>query len=301
MQSNTHFHHHVPPVAARCLPERLLNAISHLPVEKIEELRLYAGRCAFITSAGKNVSTGVILGAGEIFDILTRMCQGSLYRYEESIKEGYLTLSGGIRVGVGGYAATRAGQITGVSRVRSLILRIPHDKSIAVREATERLIRDGSMLVYAPPGVGKTTLLRSVAREIAAAPLSRRTVVIDTREELQAGLGDPDLNLTVLSGYPRACGIEIAVRSLGAEIILCDEIGSRRDADAILNAANCGVPLLATAHAKSIAELLSRPYLAELHASGVFSTYAALGRNGSGGFSFGFSTRAAAEKERGGK
>ncbi len=292
---------HLPPVVARCLPERLLNAISHLPVVQIEELRLYAGRCAFITSESKNVSTGVILGSGEIFDILTRMCQGSLYRYEESIKEGYLTLSGGIRVGVGGYAATRGGQITGISRVRSLILRLPHETEVSVHPITERLTKDGSMLVYAPPGVGKSTLLRAAAKELASPPFSRRTVVIDTREELQAGLSDPDLNLTVLSGYPRATGIEIAVRSLGAEIILCDEIGSRRDADAILNAANCGVPLLATAHAKSLAELLSRPYLAELHTTGVFSLYAALSRDAGNGFSYTFSTRATAEKERGHK
>ena len=136
-----------------------------------------------------------------------------------------------------------------------------------------------SLLIYAPPGVGKTTLLRSLARQLASPVPGLRTVIVDTREELGAILQGERLTLDVLSGYPRHLGIEIAVRSLGAELILCDEIGSPEDARAILSVANCGVPLIATAHAATPEELLSRPPIRALHDAAIFASYVSLTRS----------------------
>jgi stage III sporulation protein AA len=93
-------------------------------------------------------------------------------------------------------------------------------------------------------------------------------------------LGGKDLHLDVLAGYPRDLGIEIAVRSLAAEVVLCDEIGSVSDAEAILAAANCGVPIVATAHARTVKEILLRPPLRRLHDARIFSAYAGLSRTG---------------------
>ena len=141
------------------------------------------------------------------------------------------------------------------------------------------------MLIYGRPASGKTTVLRAIAEAAASSPYSLRTVAVDTREELGWGLGGSDLLLDILIGYPRDLGIEIAVRSLGAQLVVLDEIGSVSDAEAILNAANCGVPIVASAHADSLSELLLRPAIRRLHEARVFSHYAGLTR-GSDGVSF---------------
>ena len=109
---------------------------------------------------------------------------------------------------------------------------------------------------------------------------------MDTRGELNVSLNDSSLNLDVMSGYPRDVGIEIAVRTLGAQLIICDEIGSMADARATLGAANCGVPLIASAHAASFSELLERPAIKILHRAHVFGKYVGLSRRAAGGFDY---------------
>lgn len=292
----------LPEQLWRVLPSYLCDAVQRcrLPVE---ELRLYANRFAVLKSGGQSHPLGIILNDGQIGEILHAMCGGSLYAYADTIRQGYLTLEGGIRVGVCGCAAIEGARVIGVSAVTGLVIRLPHTVAVNVEPLTSRIYASGrprSALIFSPPGVGKTTLLRALARD-AASPArgGMQTVVIDTREELKYGLEGIDLTLHILSRYPRELGIEIAVRTLGAELIVCDEIGSRADAEAILAAANCGVPLIASAHAASIEELLSRPPLYTLHRAGVFETYVQISRE-DGHMNYRFFDREIAESARGG-
>ena len=78
------------------------------------------------------------------------------------------------------------------------------------------------VLVYSPPGVGKTTLIRAVAARLASGREARRVSVVDSRGELACGLSDAGLCIDILSGDPKAVGIEIAARTLGSEVIVCD-------------------------------------------------------------------------------
>ena len=273
----------LPEPLWRVLPDYLCDAVQRcrLPVE---ELRLYANRFAVLKSGGQTHPLGVILTDGQIGEILHAMCGGSLYAYADTIRQGYLTMDGGIRVGVCGSAAIEGARVIGVSAVTGLVIRLPHTVTVDIEPLTQRIYASGrprGTLIFSPPGVGKTTILRALARDAASPARGRmQTVVIDTREELKYGLEGVDLTLHILSRYPRELGIEIAVRTLGAELILCDEIGSRADAEAILSAANSGVPLIASAHAASLEELLARPPLYTLHRAGVFDTYAQLLRTG---------------------
>ena len=287
----------LPEILWRTLPIYLCDAVQRcgLPVE---ELRLYANRFAVVRSGGQTHPIGVILEDHQLRDILQMMCGGSLYAYTDTIRQGYLSLEGGIRVGICGHAAIEGGQVIGVSTVTGMVIRIPHAAQVDATPIIEKLRASdggGGMLIFAPPGVGKTTLLRAIARQAAKDPHGRHTVVVDTREELKYGLEGIDLRLHILSGYPRDLGIEIAVRSLGAELILCDEIGSPEDARAILSVANCGVPLIATAHAATPEELLSRPPIRALHDAAIFASYVSLTRIGNT-FQYCFYPRAGAEK-----
>ena len=273
-----------------CLPPRLTDAIRHCGAPLAEEIRMHTERRTYVTANGRNYPTSIVLSQDEMNDVLKKMCRDSLYAYSRTINQGYLSMEDGIRVGVCGSAAMEAERIIGVNDVTSLIVRIPHVHQISVSPITERFCAPHGrfgMLIYAPPGVGKTTLLRALAATLASPVCGYRTAVVDTRGELRFFDDDKELNLDLLVGYPRDVGIEIAVRSLGAEVILCDEIGSMADARAIVSASNCGVPLIASAHASDVAELLRRPAIALLHRAHAFDQYVGIRRAG-GGFSYQF-------------
>ena len=243
---------YLPTVLQECLSKHIYDAVLRAGANPIEEIRLRRGRILTVTSRQKSFRCGIVVNEREIQETFSRMCGGSLYAHEQTIRQGYIPLEGGIRVGICGSAACENGKIIGVHDITGLMIRIPH----AVQVNTDALLRSffadrtqHGMLRYAPPGVGKTTLLRAIAKDASSHRYGRHTVIVDTRGELNVDLNDSSLNLDLMSGYPRDIGIEIAVRTLGAQLIICDEIGSMADARATLGAANCGVPLIASAHA----------------------------------------------------
>ena len=177
----------------------------------------------------------------------------------------------------------------GVHSITGLMIRIPHAVPLETDMLLQRFFEDRmprGMLFYSPPGVGKTTLLRAIAKDVASPRYGQHTVIVDTRGELNVGLNDATLNLDVMSGYPREVGIEIAVRTLGAQVIVCDEIGSMADARATLGAAHCGVPLIASTHAATLHELLERPAIKLLHRAHVFGKYIGLSRRLANGLEY---------------
>ena len=289
----------LPEKLIHCLPLHLTDAIRRCGAERAEEIRMHRDRLATVSSMGRNYSTNIILSEHEINDILNRMCGGSLYAHRHTISQGYLALGHGVRVGICGSAALDGDAIIGVSDISGLIVRIPHRHSVDVRPILDPLRKNGiksGILLYSPPGKGKTTVLRNVAIAASSGINALRTVVVDSREELGFTLDGQELSLDLLIGYPKERGIEIAVRNLGAELVICDEIGSMSDARAVLSASNCGVPLIASAHAASVSELLRRPSIRLLHRAHAFGTYVGLTRDASG-IRFAITDHKAAERE----
>ena len=286
-----------PRIPEGLLPPRLTALLMQraaLPAGSlIEEIRLRAGRRATLTAAGRNIPTDVVLSSADLTAILTHLCGGSLYAYAQTINQGYITLPAGIRVGVAGRAVCEEGRVIGVCEITGLCIRLPHrhsDLGGIVCRLLRRMNRGTTAprgaLIYAPPGVGKTTLLRAVAAGMAGGdgqpPL--RTVVVDTRGELGFDCDDPTLCLDILRGYPRARGVEIATRTLSAQLIVCDEIGDMEEAVALISAHHGGVPLLATAHGGSVEEILGRTGLRMLHKARLFGAYIGIRRDGRGDF-----------------
>lgn len=274
----------VPRTLAEMLPPDLIAELElavpkgHFP----EELRLRRDRQASVTVAGQNIRLGRVFAAREMEQLLLQMCRGSLYAHAETLSEGYLVLPLGVRVGVSGHAAVVGGRITGVESITAFSVRLPR-ATPPVGEEICALLRASSytrgVLLFAPPGVGKTTLLRGVARLLAGKDYSLRVVVVDTRGELAPFLEGEELLLDVLSGYPRGKGIGIATRTMAAQVIVCDEIGDLAEAQEILAAHTGGVPLVATAHATGVRELLARPALRLLHEAHCFGAYVGVRRD----------------------
>ncbi len=264
------------------LPLGLSQEIACLGVGRIEEIRLRCGGICSITEGNRNLLLKNRLDRRQMDETVRKICDGSLYAYSDTINRGYIVMSGGIRVGVCGRAVTDKGRICGVYDISSLCIRLPHRAPTVGGRICELLRQTelcGGVLIYSPPGVGKTSLLRAVISSLAGGDHPIRTAVIDSRGELGCFLSDK-LCVDLLSGYPKGQGIEIASRTLSPQLIVCDEIGGDiAEAEAIAAAHNCGVALLASAHARSTSELLCKKGIALLHGMGVFSYYVGISRS----------------------
>ena len=243
----------------------------------LEEIRIRRNRQAYIILGGKNIVINFIATEDEMLKILKTISRYSLYAYRDTISQGYISLDNSIRIGIIGKASVENGNIVGVYDVSEYAIRLPHSIKVECGKIAE-LCYSNSILIYAPPGVGKTTLLRSIINKMSRGYIAKRTAVIDTRGELCFGLESKDLLVSVLSGYPRKKGIEIAVRTMNAEIIFCDEIGDEQDASAIIDAQGAGIPIIATCHGSSIKDILSHSGIYNLHKHRIFNYYVGIKR-----------------------
>lgn len=241
------------------LADFAIKAAAHNRV-RIHEIRLRRGAGLSITSRGISYACPIRCTEEDIDAVLRRLCGNSLYSHADTIREGYIAYLSGIRAGVCGRAVCRGGEIDAVTDITSVNIRIPHRVRGAGDCAFELLERNAfrtGLLVYSPPGVGKTTLLRELTFRLGAGDAPRRVAVVDTRCEIMAGL-EGAANVDVLSSYPRGRGIEIAVRTLSPEFIVCDEISSDSDVEAVMSAVGSGVCIIASAHGASYGELMQR-------------------------------------------
>lgn len=271
--------------------------------KELTEIRLHADRPTSLTAAGKNVSSFSgkhdICTREEISKTLAKLTEDSVHTYGDMMREGFINLEGGYRVGVCGSASVSDGAIRSVYGLTTLCIRIPR----AVRNVESGLLKvisgDGdikSALIYSLPCVGKTTLIRALAAAMSSGEGARRVAVVDTRNEIYMSEMFRDSTADFLSGYPRAAGIEIATRTLSPEVVICDEIGGDAEARAILSAQNTGVPLIATAHGKSAAEVVRRPNIKVLCDAGVFRYLVGISRDAGGAFMLDVTDTAEGEK-----
>ena len=284
--------------ALSLLPERIADAVSdyHIsnPYMLINEVRLRKGREITITADSANRRSGArkagyITSAEDITLSVRGLCGGSVYAHSETIREGYINCGYGIRAGLCGHAVSESGRIVSVTDFASVNIRIPGEIAGAGCAADDILRNFGSIIVCSPPGEGKTTILRDLSVRLAGgvkynAPL--RVAVIDTRGELESHHGTTDeraeLELDIFSGYPRSSGIDIAVRTMSPDVIVCDEISTADDIRAVLAASSSGVITASSVHAASFQELMRKREIKALWDSGAVAAAIFISRNKSG-------------------
>ena len=266
--------------ATHLLPDRLWRGIFTLSSDmrmRCEEIRLRAGRpfiavCDGIQSQISN-TTGelLIVEKAEIEETLMRLTKSSIHTYLPQLIEGFFTTEQGHRIGVCGEIVTQNGHISSMRNISSLNIRIAKECR-GIGEGLLPFRKSGeSVLVISPPGGGKTTLLRDLARINSQ---KYRVAILDQRYELAACMhGIPRYQIgqcDVLSGGNKKDGIEILLRCMNPEIIVLDEITNPDDCDALLSAWGCGCDFFASAHGNTIDELYQRPIYRKLLTAGIF-------------------------------
>lgn len=247
----------------------------------LSELRFRAGRHIAAVVGEENIMSPYLMTEADLERTLVGLCEDSVFSHMDTIVEGYFCLPLGIRVGVCGSAVVDEGSVSQIYDISSLCVRFPICVSNVSAPIYERLAGASfykSALIYSPPGVGKTTVLRDLACSLAERA-GRRVAVIDEKRELFADRERLPDNADILVGYPKAKAFEIAARTMNPQYIICDEIGSEEEAWSMLSVQNTGVPIVATAHGMSVNSLLKRSGIELLHEAGVFDIYVGIRRD----------------------
>ncbi len=267
------------------LPQNLQGFLYCLPKEvkqTAQEIRLRVNKPLQLTVDGLPFwvdKTGAYRARPSVPYIITKeqidaafmvLCENSVYSHEEEIKQGFIALQYGHRAGVCG-TYTKSGVVKDVSSINIRIAR----QIIGCADKAIREFDNKGILIAGPPASGKTTLLRDMVRQLSL-EYSLRIAVIDTRFEIAASVGGVAINdlgdtVDVLSGYEKAYGIEVAVRTLNPQVVVFDEFGNQSETEAVALALNCGVAVIATVHAGNKAELLCNKKVEALRKTGAFS------------------------------
>ena len=250
--------------------------------DALSQIRLRAGRPVQLIGEGFRACGAVALTDGALKSLLGTLMEHSVYAWQEELDQGYFTLEDGSRVGVCGHMTLDGGHCR-MDRIGSACVRVARQLPGCANELVKRMLEGGALrptLLASPPGLGKTTLLRDVARSLST--LGYCVGIADERHELAACRGGvPTLDVgpctDVMDGCPRADAIGWMLRAMSPEVIIADEIGGEADALALQDAARCGVAVAASAHAGCFSDLLARRCLGQIMASGVFRQVAMLG------------------------
>lgn len=258
-----------------------------LSEENLQEIRLRAGRPLLALCAGREYRSGQAVSLDEMQETLAYLSGYSLYAYEDEIRQGFLSLPGGHRVGLAGRAVMDSQRVKTLTEISSLNVRFAHEMKGCADPVLPYLWEDGRLmhtLIVSAPGKGKTTLLRDCIRQISdgSAEHEGLTVgVVDERSELAGSFrgvpgNDMGLRTDVLDGCPKAEGMMMLIRSMSPRVMSVDEIGGRGDLEALRYAMHCGCVLLATVHGSSAEELKRKPVLRKMMKEKLFERFVIL-------------------------
>ena len=272
---------------------RVLIGKEHLQYEYLQEIKLRVEKPLLLVYRGEEIIPGnqrgkpYIVTREDIREMLEYISNYSLYAYEQEMKQGYITIEGGHRVGMTGQAIIENGKVKNLRYISSINLRMSHeilgcaDLIFPFITYNKKLYHT---LIVSPPRCGKTTLLRDMIRQISNGNgwINGMSVgVVDERSELGGcymGVAQTQLGIRtdVLDCCPKAEGMIMLIRSMGPEVIAVDEIGTAEDVHAIEYAMHCGCKMLATVHADSMEELRKKPLFDQMVAEKRFERYVLL-------------------------
>lgn len=262
----------------RIFPDSMKNRWEHAlcRIDKLQEIRLGVGQPVRLKFAGEEKflsSRGIVnvpsqdlwyITEWEMDEIIKNICRYSIYAFENEIRQGFLTVPGGHRIGMAGQVVLNEnGNVRNITHIRFLNIRISHEVIGAAQEVMPYLYENDRVLntlLISPPGCGKTTLLRDIVRQASDGNpygQGRQIGVVDERSEIAGSfMGIPQNNVgirtDVLDGCPKVQGMMMLMRSMAPSVVAVDEIGGEEDRKALCRVLQCGSSVVASMHGNSI-------------------------------------------------
>lgn len=280
------------------LPKEFNNYFCKLNFNYINEIRFRVNKPVVVNVMGKNkfltengfcedIERAVICTNSVITETIKRSCDNSMYSVHDQLTKGFITIGGGIRIGVCGEVVEEKGVVSTIKNINSLNIRIPHKvKNCSLRSYLH--IVNGKQvkntLVISPPGAGKTTFIRDLVEQISNKNPTLNILVVDERAEISATLnGEQLLNIgpscDIYTYSSKAFAFENGIRSMKPNVIITDEINPETDLNAIKQAISSGVSVVATIHANDIYDLKSKPKFDAVIKDKLFDRYIVLSEN----------------------
>ncbi|WP_349406610.1 stage III sporulation protein AA [Clostridium perfringens] len=279
------------------LPEKINSCLKDKSnLNKLQEIRVKVGKPLNIVLDNTETIFNYVIRREDVKAIIQKISNYSLYAFEEDIRQGYITIQGGHRVGLAGQCVIEDNSIKTIRNITSLNIRVCREIVGCSNSLMNSLVennRVNNTLIISPPKCGKTTLLRDITRNISngisqIGLKGKRTVVIDERSEIAACYnGIPQMNVGMRTDVYDNCikseGMMMAVRGLSPEVIICDEIGTYKDMEGLMMAYNSGVSIIATLHGRNVEELYRRPVFREIVENNIINKVVVLsGKKGIG-------------------
>lgn len=255
----------------KILPSEIKKQLNALNFKNLQEIRIRSQKPIIVKDGTCEIVTDYIATLEEVGSIVKRMSSYSIYAYDDEIKQGYITINGGHRVGICGKCVVEGEKVKTIKYPASLNIRICREVAGCSDKILPYILKSSMVentIIISPPNCGKTTLLRDIAKKLSNG-ISKldlkgmKVCVIDERSEIASCVnGVPQLNLglrtDVLDSCPKSQGIMMAIRSMSPDVIVCDEIGSTEDIESIIKAMNSGVKLITTVHGYDVKDIYER-------------------------------------------
>lgn len=273
------------------LPSEVRQSLAeNINFDKLQEIRLrggapvrvlYGGRAGYLTRGGITDDVTLALSAepADVTNAIVAAAEHSVYAYNDDIVKGFVTLANGVRIGVCGETVCEGGRIVTVKSFSSVNIRIPHEiVGCASRIMSDIVRHNCRAMIVSPPGAGKTTMLRDIARQLSDNPPFYNVLIADERNEISCTVGGrPQMNVgvntDVISGSSKAHAFECAIRSMRPDVIITDEIFGQSDADIVREAVGSGIAVIASAHSSGREALKKRAFMRTVTDERLFERY----------------------------
>lgn len=256
----------------------------------LEEIRVRIGWPVELIYDNRNEWLGsydCMIDRHRLDEMLNYITGYSVYAMDEELRQGYITYSGGHRIGITGHATYEAFEKTGPKQVTNIVdigglnIRIAHERKGCAEKIIPYIKHDDTIyntIIFSSPGIGKTTYLRDAIRILAE---EKKVCVVDERSEIAACIdGKPQNNLgkrcDVLDACPKLIGMRMVLRSMSPEIIAVDELGKEDEFQMLEQMRYSGVKILGTMHAGNIKEIMRNPLMKSCIESGAVERFVEL-------------------------